>query len=312
MSEKGPTIVIGTSLERSSDPVVRTGLGLTRRVGARLCVVHAFPMPAVYSGTAMSSGILVPATQHEEKRCRAVLGEQLARVGGRFDEIERVVLEPGPAHIWLHETAEELEADLVIVGAHEGGPLTAVLGSTADRVLRKSTCPVLVLRSVFEPPIDHVLAPVDLSTLSRHSLERGLQWLTKVQEETPAKVDVLFVLSRVDREGSVNFSPEQVDRFAALELERFGDHLEVDLRVEPHIRVGLAKTEIFAFLDEHPVDLLIIGTHGRSGFERFMLGSIAAGIVRHAKVNVLVVPPHDERAQSKAAAGGLRSGVVGG
>lgn len=307
MSEKSPTsptVVVGTSLERTSDPVVATGLELARRAGARLVVVHAFPMPAVYSGTAMSSGILVPATQHEEKRCRAVLGEQLERVGASIDDVDKVVLEPGPPHIWLHETADETRADLVIVGAHEGGALSAVLGSTADRVLRKSTCPVLVVRTALELPVEHVLAPVDLSTLSRHCLERGLRWLTEVQDHPPGVVDALFVLSPVDREGSVNFSPEQVDRFAALELERFGDQLEVDVRVERHTRVGQAKAEILAFLDEHPVDLLIVGTHGRSGFERFMLGSIAAAIVRHAKVNTLVVPPRDEQAQSKAVAGG--------
>ena len=305
MTQNPRSIVIGSSLERASDAVLATALELSRATGAELHLVHAFPMPAIYSGAAMTGGALLPTTDYELDRCRGALDRQLERVGASRDALKSLVLEPGPAHLWLHETAEAKSADLVVVGAHEGSALTSVLGSTADRVLRKASCPVLVVRDRLRLPIETVMAPTDLSPLARTSLERGMGWLADLGQEAPPQVTLLFVLSRVDREGSVHFTPEQVDRFAQLELERFATKLPLGERAPKlRVRVGAARQEITADLEESPADLVIVGTHGRSGFERLMLGSIAEGIVRRAPGNVLVVPPTPAEAARAAAAGG--------
>ena len=305
MTQNLRSIVTGSSLEPASDAVLATALELSRTTGADLHLVHAFPMPAIYSGAAMTGGALLPATEVEEDRCRAALDRQLERLGANRDALASLVLEPGPAHLWLHETAETAKADLIVVGAHEGTQFTSMLGSTADRILRKSSCPVLVVRNRLTLPIARVVAPVDLSPLSRTCLERGLGWLAELEQQAPPELDLLFVLSRVDREGSVHFTPEQVDRFARLELERFAEELPgVDSTPGLRVRVGSARHEIAAELDERPADLVILGTHGRSGFERLMLGSIAEGVIRHAPGNVLVVPPTHDEVRRHAAAGG--------
>ncbi|HEX9641940.1 MAG TPA: universal stress protein, partial [Candidatus Krumholzibacteria bacterium] len=70
---------------------------------------------------------------------------------------------------------------------------------------------------------------------------------------------------------------------------------ETGWRAEPTLRTGLPRQEILSELEKAPADLVILGTHGRSGFERLLMGSVAADVVRQASVSVLVVPPAQAR-----------------
>lgn len=292
-------IVVGTSLSEASDPVVRAGLDIARTTGCEIHVVHAYPMPAIFGesafgGATLGGAVLQPHLAADEEVYRAELGAQLERLGGELEQLTAVKLAVGTPHQLVVETADEVGADLLLLGSSEAtGPLAPLLGSTADRVMRKSTRPVLVVREGFRLPFDRILAPVDLSPLSEDSLNRGLEILAHLELEKRPAIEVLFVLSRLDREKSHHFTPEQVDRFATEELERFLERVDGSYAdtLKPRLRCGVPRQEILAFLEQHDADLLILGTHGRSGFERFIVGSVAADIVRRVDRSVLVVPP---------------------
>ena len=72
-------------------------------------------------------------------------------------------------------------------------------------------------------------------------------------------------------------------------------------KVVPRTVSGYVEDEILLRIREWQPDLVVVGTHGRSGFERFLLGSVTARIVRDGGSNVLVVPPAAAREQSGAA-----------
>lgn len=59
------------------------------------------------------------------------------------------------------------------------------------------------------------------------------------------------------------------------------------------IRVGAARAEIIEYAKEHQIDLIVIGTYGRTGVARFLVGSVTEHVVRHAPCPVLSVPPRD-------------------
>ena len=306
--EKISKIVVGTSLSEASDPVVGAGLDIARTTGCEIHVVHAYPMPAVFGdsafgGAALGGNLLQPQITADEEIYRTELGAQLERLGSGLDQLTGLELAIGTPHQLVVETAERLGADLLLLGSSEAvGPLAPLLGSTADRVIRKSTRPILVVREGFRLPFERVLAPVDLSPLSEESLGRGLEILEQLELEQRPTIEALFILSRLDREKSHHFTPDQVDRFAVEELRRFLERVDgpyVD-HLEPRLRCGVPRQEILAYLEQHPADLLILGTHGRSGFERFILGSVAADLVRRVEVSVLVVPPLAEEGESAA------------
>ncbi len=297
--EKIGRIVVGTSLSEASDPVVGAGLDIARTTGCEVHLVHAYPMPAIFgdsafAGATLGGNLLQPQIAADEEIYRVELGAQLERLGSDLDRLAGLELAIGTPHQLVIETADDLDADLVLLGSSEAaGPLAPLLGSTADRVIRKSTRPVLVVREGFRLPFGRVLAPVDLSPLSEESLGRGLEILAQLELEEQPAIEALFILSRLDREKSHHFTPEQVDRFATEELERFLERIDGPYAdtLEPRLRCGIPRQEILAYLEQHPADLLILGTHGRSGFERFILGSVAADLVRRVEVSVLVVPP---------------------
>lgn len=282
-------IVVGTSLDPASDGVLRTALRLGKKAGADVYLVHGFPLPVIYGG-----GIYAVHSQIEidAQTDRVLVDAQLARIGVAPAEFKEIItrLESGDRLLGL--VADELDADLIVVGASETAKaLQPILGSTSDRLLRRTTRPVLVVRGELTQ-VDQVLAPTDLSPLAEQTLGRGLGVLKQIGP--PSKVEALFVLSQLDRETSPSFTPAQVDRFAMEELEALIARIPTAEpgQLVPVLRNGKASDEVLAYLESRGnFDLVLLGTHGRRGFERFLLGSTAVAILRALNLSALVLPP---------------------
>jgi nucleotide-binding universal stress UspA family protein len=140
-----------------------------------------------------------------------------------------------------------------------------------------------------------ILCPIDFSDFSLDALRHGLvlaQWysaqLTLFHvyqasqplpvEGTPGGVPV-FVAA------DPNQKAEEVRRFCAPLLDASGQSVEIV------VRPGDAAKEIRTEAERLPYDLLILGTHGRSGFERLFLGSVTEKVLRSTRVPVLTIPP---------------------
>ncbi len=304
MQKKELNIVVGSSLNPASILVVEAAGALAKASGGRLHVVHASSPPISYGGTGYGLTSLAPGLLEVEKLGRREqVKTQLRRIGLPTKQVGGITIEIEVPHRLILEVAENEAADLIVVGASESAaPVEAILGSTADRVVRKAQVPVLVVREGFELPLRKVVAPVDLSPLCADAMDRGLEVVDGLMGSEGAQKEALFVLRPSDREGNSGFSPEQVDRFAADELQRFTASLGG--RIQRTVALGMPRQAILEHLQEARPQLVVMGTLGRSGFERFMLGSIASYVLRRARGNVLVVPPADpgdkERAESGA------------
>lgn len=296
MSRKIGTILIGTSLHPLSDDVVKAGLGLARATGARVYLLHAFLPQIVYGGGApfVTEVLADEVVKSERMLLSRRLDEQIERLGLRPEELAGTVLEAGPPHRILIETAEKVGADLIVVGATESPRMAKLFGSTAERVVRKATRPVLTIRGAQAMPPKRVLLPVDLSPLSADAFRHGLRLLDQIVPARDAALEALFVMTESDRQGlAPEAAPELSGEKAARELARF---VETNARgtgwtVAIRVAMGYADEEILARMEDWEPDLIVLGTHGRSGFERFLLGSVASSVVRNAGTSVLVIPP---------------------
>src|SRR5215204_2649780 len=146
--------------------------------------------------------------------------------------------------------------------------------------------------------IKHILCPVDFSEFSRHAFDRAVA----VARSYGADLTVLHVLpvpSAVPAlpygpEGPGPFRFEAVDRDRALaELSRFLA-AEQSIGVPLHFKVAESpsvQTDVLMQASRRSADLVVMGTHGGSGFDRFFLGSVAEKTLRTSRVPVLVVPP---------------------
>jgi len=261
-----------------------------------------------------------PGWQELEPVARTRMDEQIARlrIGGGGPLVQHV--EQGPAHRVLGDVARREAADLIVVGAADTFA-AHVFGSTASRMVRKAQCPVVVVRGTLAVPPRKVLVPVDLSPISGETVTRGLALLDRWcggrvdagAPGTPATraihtqaalapqrmgregitVEALHVVVPAGYEGFVpHFDLDQAVRAGA---ERLGDFLAATgcagWQVARRSRFGGPREEILNHIAATGPDLVVMGTHGLSGFERFLLGSVAEAVVRACRTSVLVIPP---------------------
>ena len=277
MLKKIETVLIGTSLTEASDLVVRTGLKVARAASARVALVHACPPHLIYAGVPWVPE-LPEVVEAEKERVRRRLEEQAQRLGIRPEERAATIVELGPPHQVLIATGRETDADLIVVGAAEEPILAKLLGSTADRVVRRAACPVFVVRRELPMPPARVLLPVDLSPLSAETFREGLRVLELLAGERGDEIR-LEAFHVVDPDASGE-TPEMAHFIGRSALE-----------VVPRTVTGYVEDEILTRIRDWEPSLVVLGTHGRNGFERFLLGSVATRIVHNGDANVLIVPP---------------------
>ncbi|RMH57359.1 MAG: universal stress protein [Bacteroidetes bacterium] len=238
---------------------------------------------------------------------RAHLQETVERIAGELDipladlavtyAVDRDVA-AAPAILTY---AEDHPIDLIVVGTHgRRGVPRLLLGSVAEEVVRAAPCPVLTVHGN-EPddarPIRRILVPIDFSRHARqalahakemaHLLEAQLILQHVIQEQLHPAFYNTGIFSIYDVE------PDIEDR-ARAELQRFYD--ETDGPAAPPERAprfvvgpGHPAHEIITLAEEEQVDLIVMATHGRSGLERFLMGSVAERVVRRAPCSVFTV-----------------------
>ncbi|MCU4751108.1 universal stress protein [Halobacteria archaeon AArc-curdl1] len=126
---------------------------------------------------------------------------------------------------------------------------------------------------------EEILLTTDGSELATRACEHGL-WLA---DQVGAAVHVVHVVLPEDASDT-----ERAD--AAIEPVRSSAD-ERDLSIDSSVRSGSPATEILEYAGEHGVDLIVCGTHGRTGIRRLVTGSVAGRVIRDAKVPVLSVTP---------------------
>jgi nucleotide-binding universal stress UspA family protein len=279
------TVLVGSALDRSSDEVVRAARDLARAAGASLVVVHAAPMPIVVPGVLLTDSSIAESISAGLVRD---LAAQAARLDLAAERPPVLRVEDGPPDLVLARIASEVGADLVVVGATTAtGRLGKLLGSTAERLLAWGEAPVLVVREELRVPPLRVLAPVDLSLLSRDAFRAGLVLLGRLAPQEPVEVEALLVLPPP--------APGELPHFvgkAEVELDDFVSSTPAPLgaRILPRVLTGEAREQILRETEDVAWDLVLMGTRGAGGMRR-ALGSVAADVTREAPCSVLVVPP---------------------
>jgi len=144
-----------------------------------------------------------------------------------------------------------------------------------------------------------ILCPIDFSAFSRHAFDRAVG-VARCYDATIAVLHVLPIASAVPAvpfgpEGPGPFGFEVVDRHRVLsEFPRFlALEQSIGVPVTYHaIEASSVQKEILLQVDRLSADLVVMGTHGRSGFERLLLGSVTEKVLRTSPVPVLTVPSH--------------------
>lgn len=235
---------------------------------------------------------------------------------------DTLVVQGRPAEAILDAAAKQA-VDLIAMCTHgRGGIRRFVLGSVAANLIGNTTMPLLLVRGkqaalddVPTQTIEYrkILVPLDGSPLAASVLplvgeiaaKTGatvvlLRAMPEPNEEaaTTNSIQMLRSMTGVKTEGADSATP---DPYAAqLEREREGAQSSLDLaaadlqrsgiKVETVVEFGAAAETILRVASSQDIDLVAMGTHGRSGLQRFLLGSVADRIVRYCDAPVLLMP----------------------
>jgi nucleotide-binding universal stress UspA family protein len=204
--------------------------------------------------------------------------------------------------------AAEVHADIIVMGTHgTGGFEHLLLGSVAEKVLRKAPCAVLTVppraHSTSRLPFKRLLCPVDFSEASLAAARIACA----MSKETGAALTLMHVVEWPWHEPPPP-SPQAMppERAAALvEYRRYLQSMatarlaalgrEQACVSQPLVVHGTSYAEILRIGEEQGADLLVMGVHGRNPLEMMLLGSTTNHVVRRATCPVLTVRYDSER-----------------
>ena len=197
------------------------------------------------------------------------------------------------------EYADEHDVDLIVMGSHgRRGVRRLLLGSVTEEVLRAGRWPVLTVHREDAERVqayEEILVPVDFSSRTPPQLEMAAD----LARRFGAALDVVHVVDPpVVPELYMPIAPLVVDVKRATDdalarIEELVAPLREELDVRSEVLVGGSVHEIMDRADRG-TDLIVLPTHGYSGLDRVLMGSVAEGILRRAKCPVLVLKPETD------------------
>jgi nucleotide-binding universal stress UspA family protein len=312
-------ILVPIDFSKMSVQAIEIGKGLAQRFGAtiHLAHVHHWQYPADFMGPVISSGFLpVSFEEHRNKQLAEEL-KTIARKAGLSAHDQTHLRTGASAFHEICKLAQEIPADLIVMPTHGYTGLKHVfLGSTAERVVQHAPCSVFVVRQLGKRApgkkfgYKKILVPVDFSGCS----QKGLEYAIGFANELEAKIALLhatYLGYIYSSEGTGLYDIPGLQKAARKSAERQMQKL-VRAAKFGRVKFETVFTEASPVLDirdfakDHDVDLIITSTHGLTGFQHVLIGSIAEKVVRHAPCSVLVVPSHPQIRAANLAKSGRR------
>lgn len=280
-------ILLPTDGGEASATAAKAAVTLAEQFGAELHVVHVLEADRPASDT---DGSTDPARSGERAVQAAV---DLATAAG-LETTERIVDRGAPIHEEILSYADRHGIDCIVMGVRGRSGLDvrrAVLGSVTELTLRESPVPVVTVHeeTVVPTDISSVLVPTDGSECAQTAVDHAGD-LARAVDATLHVVYVVEVGQVIDgdRARKLRESLEEVGEMAleaALERVQSSTYLSTATA----ILTGAPSFEIVSYAADHDVDCIVMGTHGRKGVRRVLLGSVTERVVRRADVPVISV-----------------------
>ncbi|MBR0683365.1 universal stress protein [Roseomonas eburnea] len=291
------SLLLATDLSCRCDRALDRAVMLASAWGAKLHVLYVLEGNEPEQGPEPVPGGSVRA-----------LAERHLRAATRNHDVEaEIVIERGdPAEIILR-TANELDCELIVTGIARSGNLArAVLGTTVERLVHRAPMPVLIVKMRPWRAYPTVVVASDFSETSAHALRQALSVF-------PDARMILAHAYRVPFEGFISRAAHEAELLADAERQRAAflpsvgappDRLE---QMEYLIRYGTAESVIGTHVWDNDIDLVVMGTHGRSGRFGILMGSTAERLLICLHCDVMIV--REPRALSATiGAGGASAG----
>jgi nucleotide-binding universal stress UspA family protein len=302
-------VLVPVDFSPPSLEAIEQALPLNKEFGADLHLAHVFAsdypittliaLPLVLPEVEIDQSVHRHLKDIAKKYSIDLRRENLHALKGRpFEEICRL--------------ARDISIDLIVIATrgHTGWKHLA-LGSTAERVVRYSPCPVLVMRPGTargrKPQLGFkkILVPIDFSECSLKGLAYAKAWARQFNSTLVLLNSVHFQYYIASDEYARYDLPLLMQQAEKAAREQMRDLVRKTdwnrLKVETSLHVGHAGQQICERAEDCDADLIVTSTHGITGLKHVLIGSTAEYVVQHAPCPVLVVPtrPSESKVNSR-------------
>ncbi|WP_136716975.1 universal stress protein [Halorientalis salina] len=269
-------------------------LAVATATGATVDVVHVIDRGLTALVSMTDEGTL-------RERGREILAKAESQAADAGVSVETHLTDGTPSTAIL-EFAADRDSDLVVVGRHgPHGVRERLLGSVADKVLRKGSVPVLTTSYDDETDpeavaIERVLVPTDGSEAAAVAAPTAATFAGRFDAtvDVVSVIDLLVEAGPFDAGGVSEEFVQKLEGNAADAVEGVADRLrdtDPDVGVETAVTRGRPHEELSAYVADNDIDLVVMGSHGHSGVSTGLLGTVTTRLLQSVGVPVLVVPP---------------------
>jgi nucleotide-binding universal stress UspA family protein len=274
----------------AADAAVSYAAQLAANYDASVHLLHVVtPITPFVHEYAIDAGDILGSAQQAAAEEMKRLVERVSEAGIPVESEVRV----GDVYDEITTSIDRLKPELVVMGTHgRRGAERWIMGSTTEKLLRRSPVPVLTVRATDEsrkpaPDFRHILVTTDFSS----GTSDALAYAFSLARENDSKVTLLHVVHLIAAEISSNYR-ERVTELYYKDLEELvppetRKWCDVVTRVES----GIPYQIILQMLERDNIDLVVMNIHGKGMLDRALLGSTADRVVRGAACPVLMIPP---------------------
>ena len=276
------TMLVATDLSARADRALKRALLLARQHKAELQILH------IVDQTLSEAKALREKDEAERLLSKLKTSDAASKIPAITIEVK---VGKGSRDILAH--AEEVSADLIILGARHSGKQSIFRGTLCDHIVRRGNVPVLVVKDHPDQEYERVAVAVDFSVHSRRAIEAALNLAPAAKINLVHAYHVPFEgrLGTPDARREVNEREQQrMQQMVEEEMAASLRALKGDTsRLHPILRYGDVKQVIRQEVGQLNPQLLALGTHGRTGIAHAVLGSIAEDLLTDPLCDTLVV-----------------------
>jgi nucleotide-binding universal stress UspA family protein len=267
-------ILVPFDFSKTAINAFRFALDIASQSKGTVYLLHVIELPNVYDP------IMMPVITFDQELCNelhAKTNTEFEKVISKYSNGVKVTknVEFGPIPKMIKEFADTQSIDLIVMGSHGASGLREIMiGSNAEKIVRNSSIPVLVMKTYYKGPIKNIVFP---NTLDPEKMQDFTMKVKALQAFFKAKIHLVYINT------PTNFTSDIVT------MQRLNDFAKRFMFKDFTINIFNHQFEedgILEFTKSVKGDLIAMGTHGRKGISHLINGSLAENVVNHTQSSV--------------------------
>lgn len=263
-------ILLATDGSEFSEGAVREAIRFANKCNSRLYAMSVVETNPEFEAYAPG------AVEKMEKKTLEILDLIKGRAQDEGISCEILTRRGEDTHKYIVEEASILNADIIVVGRRgRRGLQRLMMGSVTALVIDRAPCNIFVVPRKAELACKKILIATDGSEYSKKAIIEGLS----IAKRCGSEVKAISVASKKDELGEAEENVKTVIDMGKNE----------GMEIEPIVASGTPYESIVTTAQDKNVDLIVVGTHGRTGLKRLILGSVAERVIATAQCAIMVV-----------------------